>query len=125
MLVDHRHEAAKAFRIDSGQLVAPEESVSVVPFVHHMDQLDSMVFQSLQFLLIVFSGFPRFAAGILAHIVDTLGRQIVRHEVLAHALADSLRAQADVREPPPVVVGGVAFQNRRRGGVSGGDSSRG
>ena len=114
--MDHRHETAKSLRIDGGQLVAAEESVAIVPFVHHMNQLDSMVLQAVQFLFVVFFGLPRRATGILTHVVDALRGQVVGNQMFAQALANLLRADADVRETPPVILGREAGENRRRFG---------
>jgi len=124
-LVDHRHEASESLRIDGRQLVAAEESIAIVPFIHHVDQLDSLVLQPIQFLFVVLVRRPRFAAGVLPQVIDALARQIVGDEVFPHARADLLGADGDVHEPPPVVVGAVAGQNRRRTGRRCSDLRRG
>ena len=124
-LVDHRHETAKPLRVDRGQLVAAEQSIAIVPFVHHVNQLDAVALQPIQFLFVVFAGLPRRAAGILAQVVDALRGEVVGDQVLAQALANPLRADADVGESPPVVVRRVADENRRRLGCAGGRFCRG
>jgi len=124
-IVDHLYKAAKSLRIHRRQLVAPEQSVAVVPFVHHVDQLDSMGLQAVEFLFVVLCGLPPRAAGILAHVVDALRGEIVGNQVLAHAPADLLCAEGDVLQTPPVVLRRVAGENRRRLGCAGEGLRRG
>ena len=59
-------------------------------------------------------GRPRLAAGILAHVVDTLRGKVVGDQVLPHAGVNSLRTNANVSEPPPMIVLGELAQDCRR-----------
>ena len=72
-----------------------------------------MVLKSVQFPFIVLARVPRVTARVFTEIVTALARQVVGHHVLPHTGADRAMAQADVLQPPPMVISGVACEGRR------------
>jgi len=118
-IVCHLDEAAGRGRVGRSVLIAPEQTRRVGEFVEHLDQLDAMIAQPVEFLFIIRSERPRLPRGILAEVVAALRRQIVGNQMRAHTRADRPVTTADVLQPPPVVVGRVTLQHGRRAGTSG------
>ena len=116
----HRDEPAQSLGVERRVFATPEKPERVVRLVEELDELDAVVAEPVKLLLVVDVGVPRLDAGVFAKVVGTLRGQVVGDQVLPHAAANGLSADADVLEPPAVVVGRVALQNGGRVGSDGG-----
>jgi len=74
-LVDHIDESLEAGGIQRRQLVPAEQPQHVVPFLMHLDQLDALLVEIIEFLLVPFVRIPGFDAGVFAQVVAAVDRE--------------------------------------------------